>query len=233
MAALLRLHRRLSPRARRTLVGACLAAGLAALIAGMLRGSGLLIMLGLLFAGIANVWRSWSEPSPSAGPAHVERSILPGVGAGLRLPNSTGTSVGVIRYADGRRELAIYAHDDPDTVRASLVLTPQEAHEVADALQVHTATDLAQDVGAVGEHDIVVARLRVPATSSHVGRSIRDLRTDDVPTGRVRNVAVLRDGYIVAGPPPEYVITGDDVLVVAGDHEAVLALHRLLADEGY
>lgn len=130
-------------RLKGVLIGLFLLAGVGALAAGMVRGDGLLIMLGLLLAGIANVWRFWGSPTVS-GPRrdqttgvamHLERTELPGVGTTLRFATAAGKWIGVIHHFDGRRELVVYALGDPDTVRASVPLTPDEAHKLADLLK--------------------------------------------------------------------------------------------------
>lgn len=60
----------------------------------------------------------------------AERTDLPGIGTNYRFQTEAGTWVGVIRHVDGHRELVVYAMDDPDTVRVSLMLTAQEAHDL-------------------------------------------------------------------------------------------------------
>jgi hypothetical protein len=122
----------------------------------MALGNGALMMVGLLIAGAANSWRHWhdrlpsppsvlsTDPTPSdtttneeESTMRLERLTLPGVGTRFRFPTNAGKWVGVIRHLDGRRELVVYAVDDPDTVRVSVSLTPREAHELAESLAPH------------------------------------------------------------------------------------------------
>lgn len=126
MVALLRL--RLSPRQRKIITRLTLAAGVAGVVAGMSIGNGPLIMVGLLLAGIANV--ALQATQTQGAPMDAQRTDLPGIGTNFRFQTEAGKWVGVIRHVDGRRELVVYAKDDPDTVRASLTLTAQEAHEL-------------------------------------------------------------------------------------------------------
>ncbi len=105
-----------------------LVAGVGGIVTGMGIGHGPLIMVGLLLAGIANV--ALEATRKRGAPMDAERTDLPGIGTNYRFQTETGKWVGVIRHVDGHRELVVYAKDDPDTVRASLTLTPQEAHDL-------------------------------------------------------------------------------------------------------
>ena len=80
---------------------------------------------------------------------HLERLALPGIGTRFRIHTGQGTWVGVIRHTDGRRELLIYAPQDPDTVRVAVTLTPEEAHELAEILSPHH--ELAAEHGSTGQ----------------------------------------------------------------------------------
>ena len=74
---------------------------------------------------------------------HLERTELPGIGTALRFHTAVGKWIGVIHRFDGKRELVVYVLGDPDTVRASVPLTPDEAHELADLLKLDPS-DLAE-----------------------------------------------------------------------------------------
>ena len=67
----------------------------------------------------------------------IERVPLPGVGTTVRFATEAGPAVGVVLHHDGHRELVVYSAEDPDTVRTSVRLTKQEAHELAEVLYPH------------------------------------------------------------------------------------------------
>ena len=60
----------------------------------------------------------------------TQRIELPGIGTSFRLRTRAGNWLGVIRHIEGRRDLLVYAEDDPDTVRLSFALTPEEAQDL-------------------------------------------------------------------------------------------------------
>lgn len=76
----------------------------------------------------------------------TQRTELPGIGTRFRLHTRAGNWLGVIRHTAGQRDLLVYAEDDPDTVRVSVALTPEEAWDLGYILatrQPETLTDRA------------------------------------------------------------------------------------------
>lgn len=66
--------------------------------------------------------------------ARIEETRLPGIGLRHDFTTTGGTRLGVITYRDGRRELLIYDERDPDECRATVQLSEDDAHALADVL---------------------------------------------------------------------------------------------------
>ena len=59
---------------------------------------------------------------------------LPGLGTQQDFTTRSGHRIGVITYRDGRFELIVSDHDDPDKVAASVDLTTEETSALANLL---------------------------------------------------------------------------------------------------
>ena len=64
----------------------------------------------------------------------IRETKLPGVGIEFDFTSESGDHIGVISRHSGRRELVLYAEDDPDAVRNRMELTPTEGAAVAELL---------------------------------------------------------------------------------------------------
>ncbi|MGW4501520.1 cation:proton antiporter regulatory subunit [Micromonospora sp. NPDC004336] len=155
----------------------------------------------------------------------IERVPLPRIGVGYTVHTGEGQSLGVVCHRDGRRDLVVYASDDPDTVERSLSLSAAEAHEVSELLHPVATVDHVTHLERHGEA-ISVAELPVTAASPYDGRPLADAVAR---TRGVTVIAVLRAGRTITAPDAGYVLAHGDVLVAAGSQEGIGALSRLVA----
>jgi TrkA domain protein len=138
---------------------------------------------------------------------------LPGFGTQQDFTTRSGHRVGVITYRDGRFELIVSGHDDPDAVAASVALTTSETSTLANLLGapqlVAQLTEQQREVTGVTTWQLPVA-----PGSPYEGRQLGD--TEMRTRTSVSIVAVVRDGAVHPSPRPDFTFAGGDMVVVVG-----------------
>lgn len=157
----------------------------------------------------------------------VEQTPLPGTGVRHDFRAADGRRVGVLLHRSGRRELVVYARDDPDACVASVDLDPDD---VATLVELLGGSQVSEAVGSSARQPIRglgIDWIAVGSASACAGASLREA---DV-RGRtgVSVVAVIRDDETVPSPPPEFVLEVGDTVVAVGTDEGLRALGDLLA----
>ena len=155
----------------------------------------------------------------------VEKSELPGIGVRHDLITARGRRIGVVNFRDGRRELAIFDLDDPNSCRVSIPITDPEASTLAELLGASVVlsklTDLTDTAaGLFSEH------LLLPSDSVYAGRPLGDTRAR-TRTG-VSIVAVVRDKKVIPSPTPSFTIESGDALIAVGTRRGLDSLADLL-----
>lgn len=158
--------------------------------------------------------------------SEVLETQLPGVGVRHEFDTDNGQRIGVIVHRDGRREVVVYHHDDPDACSTVLDLTAESARTIAELLG---ASQVSETVAAV-QHDIeglAIEWIPIPESSPSAGTTIRDgeYRTR---TG-ASIVAIIRGDTPVPAPDPEFSLLSGDVAVAVGTVHGLAALRALLA----
>lgn len=156
----------------------------------------------------------------------IEKIDLPGVGIRHDMVTKHGRHVGVLKYRDGRRELAFYDPEDPDTVLDSIELDDDESDALSDLLG-HTAllsqiTDFGS--GALG---LYTDQLILPTDSRYLDLTLGDTQAR-TKTG-VSIVAILRGNKVIASPEAFEILRQDDVFVAVGTRAGLDKLEALLA----
>ncbi|HEY3239595.1 MAG TPA: cation:proton antiporter regulatory subunit [Acidimicrobiia bacterium] len=163
----------------------------------------------------------------------IRQTPLPGVGLRHEFTTRSGQQVGVVSHRTGRRDLVIYAADDPDAVRAGVALTAEESANLAELLGgtqlTASLTDLQHSI-----EGLALDWVPVPAGSPFAGRSIAAAGVRS--TTGVSIVAVLRPGtgggqapaHAFPAPRPDFVLQAGDTVVVVGTPEGIEALVELL-----
>ncbi|WP_328852743.1 potassium transporter TrkA [Micromonospora globbae] len=157
----------------------------------------------------------------------IERVPLPGIGVSYTLHTTQGRLLGVVCHRSGRRELVLYAPDDPDTVQRSLVLTDVEAREVAELLHPVATIEHVPDLERRAA-SLTVATVPVTAVSPYAGSTVGEAVAG---VRGVTVIAVLSDGRSTTAPEPGHRIAHGDALVVAGTPDGVAALSRRLTPD--
>ncbi|MBX6748997.1 MAG: cation:proton antiporter regulatory subunit [Micromonosporaceae bacterium] len=157
----------------------------------------------------------------------VERTALPGIGLRHEFFTEKGQHAAVVSHVSGRRDIVIYRLHDPDTVLATLSLSPDEANGVAELLGtariVERLADLQRQV--VG---LSTVQIPITAGSPYDGRTLGDTRARTRTGASI--VAVIRAGAIIGSPRPDFVFQPGDLVVVVGTPEATQATATLFAE---
>ncbi len=156
----------------------------------------------------------------------VERTALPGIGLRHEFYTEKGQHAAVVSHVSGRRDIVIYRQHDPDSVAATLSLSPDEANGIAELLGtsriVERIADLQRQV--VG---LTTVQVPVPAGSPYDGRTLGDTQTRTRTGASI--VAVIRAGGIIGSPRPDFVFEPGDLVVVVGTPEGAGAAVELFA----
>jgi TrkA domain protein len=156
----------------------------------------------------------------------VERTALPGIGLRHEFVTEKGQHAAVISHVSGRRDIVIYRLNDPDTVLATLSLSPDEANGVAELLGtariIERLADLQRQVAGLS-----TVQIPIIAGSPFDGRTLGDTQTRTRTGASI--VAVIRAGTIIGSPRPDFVFHPGDLVVVVGTPEATQAATTLFA----
>lgn len=156
----------------------------------------------------------------------IEKIDLPGIGIRHDMVTKHGRHVGVLNYRDGRRELAFYDPDDPDTVLHSMQLDDDESHALSDLLG-HTA--LLSQISNLGSSalGLYTEQLILPADSRYLDLPLSDTQARTETGASV--VAILRGDQVIAPPAPTEILRQDDIVVAVGTRVGLDKLEALLA----
>lgn len=155
----------------------------------------------------------------------IEKTELPGIGVRHDLITAKGRRIGVVNFRDGRRELAIFDLDDPDSCRVSMPITDAEAATLAELLGTSVLMSKLSELsdapaGLFSEH------LLIPVDSVYAGRPLGDTKAR-TRTG-VSIVAIVRDKKVIPSPTPDFPIEAGDALIVVGTRPGLDALSDLI-----
>lgn len=157
--------------------------------------------------------------------ANVEETQLPGVGVRYEFVTDGGMRIGVIHHRTGRRELCLYAPEDPDTARETIRLSEKDSQTLHELLGgSHVLEQLGRLQQSVS--GLAIDWLAIPEASPFAGATIGDTRAR-TRTG-VSIVAVLRGEGAFPAPGPEQALEADDTLVVVGTPEGIERLSAIL-----
>ncbi len=157
--------------------------------------------------------------------ADITETALPGVGQRIEFVSEAGNRIGVVHYRTGRRELFVCSPSDPDAVELSVALTDDERHALADALGGST---IVESLDSMAQHieGLAIDWVTVDVGTPFVGKSIGDARVRTRTGASI--VAVIRGETALPAPGPEFGIEAEDVLVVVGTPDGIVAVGDLM-----
>lgn len=158
---------------------------------------------------------------------NVEVTPLPGIGVRKDFPLTTvRRRIGVVDHKDGTVDLIFTKIGDPDAT-TQIPMTEAEAGTLANLLGAP------QLVGQLrNEHrdmdGVNTRQLPVVENSPYDGRTLGETRMRTRTKASI--VAVMRAGQALPAPGPDFVFTGNDVLIVVGTSEGLDDAADILKD---
>jgi TrkA domain protein len=157
----------------------------------------------------------------------VKRTDLPGIGTSHVVTTARGRRIGVVSHRSGRRDLVVYAKEDPDTSVASVALSADEANAIAEYLGtariVEQLAEMQRQVAG-----LVTEQLVITAGSPYDGRTLGDTRARTRTGASI--VAVVRGNEVIASPRPDFGLQARDLIVVVGTAAGAEGVATILTD---
>lgn len=155
----------------------------------------------------------------------IEETRLPGVGVRHEFTTSAGERLALLTHRTGRRELAVYDRNDPDTCRTVFHLSAEDTTALGELLGLSQVTEAVRGVQRV--EGVAIDWISVSPTSRYAGTTIGDgeFRTK---TG-ASIVAIMRGDSTIPAPGPGESFDGGDVVVAVGTADGLQQLRSLLA----
>lgn len=155
----------------------------------------------------------------------VSESPLPGIGIRDDFLTSAGRRVGVISHRNGRRDLLVYAEDDPDACSQTISLSAGEADTLAEFLGTKRVIER---LSALSEQvdGLITEKFAIEPGSKYDGAVLGDMQVRSSTGASI--VAVLRRGEAIASPTPSFVLHGDDQIITVGTDEALVRVREIL-----
>lgn len=150
---------------------------------------------------------------------------LPGVGVRYEFTSESGDQVGVVVRRDGKRDIAMYDREDPDSCTGVLELSEPDAAVLAELLGGTNITTRLESLPHMVE-GLAIDWVTMPSTGGLTGKTIGDGHIRTATSASV--VAVIRDDEGIPGPGPGFVFAPGDTVLVMGSDDAVRAARAIL-----
>lgn len=152
---------------------------------------------------------------------------LPGIGMRYEFTSEAGDNVGVVVRRDGKRDIALYDREDPDSCRGTVELSESDSAKLAELLGGTTITARLESLRHMVE-GLAIEWISMPAAGGLTGKTIGDGHIRTATSASV--VAVIRGEHGIPGPGPSFRFEADDTVLVMGSDEAVRKARAILAD---
>ncbi len=150
---------------------------------------------------------------------------LPGIGVRYEFTSELGDHVGVVVRRDGKRDIALYDRQDPDSCRGTMELTDSDASKLAELLGGTNITARLDSLRHMVE-GLAIEWVTMPETGGLTGRTIGDGHIRTETSASV--VAVIRADSGIPGPGPEFTLEPRDTVLVMGSEHAVSKARTIL-----
>lgn len=150
---------------------------------------------------------------------------LPGIGVRYEFTAGSGEQVGVVVKRDGKRDVAIYDREDPDTCRAFVELSEGDAGALAELLGGTNITARLDELRHEVE-GLAIEWVEMPAKGGLTGKTIADGKIRTATSASV--VAVLRADATIPGPEPTFGLRAGDKVLLMGSAPSVTAATAIL-----
>lgn len=155
----------------------------------------------------------------------VRESDLIGIGKKYQIETQAGDNMVVVIHDDGRREL--YRYDDEENEsKCVMTLSDEESRQVAGIIGGLSYKPKALETIEVALDDLIIEWYKVEGTASSLGKTIGELEIRQRTGASI--IAAIKDGDSIINPGPDYAITPQTTLVVAGKRSHIKLLREVL-----
>lgn len=154
----------------------------------------------------------------------VQETELPGLGVRYDFETRAGDRLAVLLRRTGRRELFLYAADDPDSCVASVRLEPDDSHTLVELLG---AARVVEHLAALQQEieGLAIDWIAAASGADWSGKTLGEAAVHS--TTGVSVIALLRAGKAIPAPGATETIEVGDTVIALGSPEglALVAAH--------
>ncbi len=155
----------------------------------------------------------------------VRESDLIGIGKKYQIETEAGDNMIVVIHDDGKRELYRSEDDDSET-HCVMTLSDEESRHVAGILGGLSYKPKALETIEVALDDLRIEWYKVAEANDGVNKSIGELEVRQRTGASI--IAAINGDDTVINPGPDYVITPNTTLVIAGKKLGIKLLKEIL-----
>jgi len=156
---------------------------------------------------------------------NIRETDLPGIGRKFLAETRSGEKLVVIVHNDGRRELYHFEAENPDDCVSSVTLDDDESRQIAAIVGGMAYKPSMLESIEVALDDLVIEWYRLEAHHYCVGKTIGELNVRQLTGATI--IAVVGKNANQINPGPEFVLTADATMVVAGERQHQLRIKQL------
>lgn len=155
----------------------------------------------------------------------VRETDLIGIGKKYQIETDAGDHMVVVIHDDGRRELYRY-DEEVNESRCVMTLSDEESRQLAGIIGGLSYKPKALETIEVALDDLIIEWIKVEPTDQSTNKTIGELEVRKKTGASI--IAAIRDGESTINPGPDFIITPNLTLVVAGKRNHIKLLKEIL-----
>ncbi|WP_262249140.1 cation:proton antiporter regulatory subunit [Parapedobacter soli] len=155
----------------------------------------------------------------------VRESDLIGIGKKYQIETEAGDHMVVVIHDDGRRELYRYDQEKSES-KCVMTLSDEESRQVAGIIGGLSYKPKALETIEVALDDLTIEWIKVSKDSPSLGKSIGELEVRKRTGASI--IAAIKEGDSIINPGPDYVMSADTTMVVAGKRNHIKLIKEIL-----